>query len=286
MTRRLTYAFVKESFESEGYTLLSEEYKNSSTKLECTCIEGHLFFIKWNNWQQGNRCPHCAGNAKLSIEFVRNSFEKEGYEILDDLYINARTKLTYRCPVGHTHKIDWDHWIRGKRCPICAGNAKLSIDFIRHSFEKEGYTLLSEEYINASTKLKYMCPYGHIHSIAWACWGSGNRCPVCADIALSGSGNPSWRGGKSFEEYCQIWKDKEYKKDIRQRDGHICLNPYCSSRSPKDLTIHHIDYDKKNCHPKNLITVCRSCNARANFERKWHKAWYQAILNKRCNYKY
>jgi 5-methylcytosine-specific restriction endonuclease McrA len=101
-----------------------------------------------------------------------------------------------------------------------------------------------------------------------------------------GSGNPAWLGGKSFEEYCEVWKDKEFKLDLRQRDENRCLNPYCSSKNSSDLTIHHIDYNKKNCHPKNLITVCRSCNARANKDRKWHKFWYQAVLTKRYNYKY
>ena len=28
---------------------------------------------------------------------------------------------------------------------------------------------------------------------------------------------------------------------------------------------YHINYNKKDCRPKNLITLCRSCNARANF---------------------
>jgi hypothetical protein len=29
------------------------------------------------------------------------------------------------------------------------------------------------------------------------------------------------------------------------------------------------------------FVVCRSCNARANFDRYWHIHWYQAIINKR-----
>jgi 5-methylcytosine-specific restriction endonuclease McrA len=100
-------------------------------------------------------------------------------------------------------------------------------------------------------------------------------------LGLFGEGNPNWKGGKSFEEYCPVWKDEEYKQSIRERDGNVCLNPYCDSKNPNDLTIHHIDYDKQNCHPSNLITVCRSCNIRANKDRRWHKAWYSAIMSMR-----
>jgi len=89
----------------------------------------------------------------------------------------------------------------------------------------------------------------------------------------------NWRGGISFEPYCSDWT-KEYKEYIRERDGDTCLNPDCWCKDDV-LTIHHINYDKKNCGPENLITVCRSCNSRANKDRRWHKAWYQAIINKR-----
>lgn len=33
------------------------------------------------------------------------------------------------------------------------------------------------------------------------------------------------------------------------------------------LTVHRIDYYKANCSENNLITLCSSCNIRANYER-------------------
>ena len=100
----------------------------------------------------------------------------------------------------------------------------------------------------------------------------------------SGPLSPTWKGGISCEPYCQDWT-KEYKEFIKERDGYRCLNPYCHKIDNK-LHIHHTDYNKKNCHPSNLITVCRSCNSRANKDRNWHKVWYQAILYRRYNYEY
>jgi len=91
--------------------------------------------------------------------------------------------------------------------------------------------------------------------------------------------NPNWRGGISFEPYCADWT-REYKEYVKGRDGYKCLNPDCW-QTFKELSIHHIDYNKKNCGPSNLITLCNSCNSRANTDRDWHEFWYKAIIYRR-----
>lgn len=284
MPKKLTYEFVKQAFESEGYTLLSSTYKNNHSKLKYICPNGHTHSIIWNSWKSGHRCPYCDGQAKLDISFVRDSFTASGYVLLNTEYTNNTTKLDYICPNGHKHFVSWNHWSRGVRCPYCYGNVKETIEYITRQFEMEGYTLITKAYLNNRSPLVYICPEGHTNTTIWSNWKKGHRCPTCRYIANSGSNNPNWNGGSSFEPYCEVWKDQEYKQDIRERDGNCCLNPYCNSKNPNDLTIHHINYDKKDCHPKNLITVCRSCNSKANVNRKWHKAWYQAIMYKRYNY--
>lgn len=285
--KKPTYDFVKESFESEGYILISSTYIDSKTKLSYECPKGHQHSITWSDWRTGCRCPYCAGKAKPTMEQVRVSFEQEGYILLSTNYVNSSTKLDYICPDGHRHSITWSDWNNsGCRCPYCAHNIKMTIDNIRDSFIIEGYKLVSTEYINSQIKLDYICSFGHVHSISWNNWTQGYRCPTCKAINMSGPGNPNWHLGASLEKYCEAWKDKEYKHDIRDRDQNKCLNPYCNSVNPDDLVIHHINYDKKDCHFKNLITVCRSCNIKANKNRDWHQSWYQAILRSRYGYSY
>jgi hypothetical protein len=277
---KLTLDEIKFSFENAGYTLLSTEYINSKTKLDYRCPKGHEHSMTWGNWYTGNRCYTCFGSLKPTIEQVRNSFDSEGYILLSKEYVNAHIKLSYQCSKGHEHSITWMDWRRDHRCPTCSGLTKPSFEQVVKSFEYKGFILLSKEYVNNRAKLDYICSEGHEHSTVWKNWIKGHGCPTCANINNSGSNNLAWKGGISCNPYCPVWKDKEYKQDIRNRDGNRCLNPYCSKKNFK-LHIHHIDYNKKNCHPSNLITVCNSCNSAANKDRDWHTTWYQAIIKNR-----
>ena len=108
--------------------------------------------------------------------------------------------------------------------------------------------------------------------------GLGTKRPEHS-LKMYGSGNPNWQGGISYEPYCEVWKDNEYKYSIRDRDSNKCQNPYCNENS-ENLCIHHINYNKKDCHPDNLITLCFSCNAKANFDREIWQVLYEKIRNK------
>ena len=89
--------------------------------------------------------------------------------------------------------------------------------------------------------------------------------------------NPGWLGGISNEPYCFEFT-KDLKEFIKERDGYKCTNPFCYKTCEK-LCVHHINYNKKECDIKNLITVCLSCNARANFNRECWQEVFKKILN-------
>ncbi|MFA5072078.1 MAG: hypothetical protein WC511_07060, partial [Candidatus Pacearchaeota archaeon] len=79
--------------------------------------------------------------------------------------------------------------------------------------------------------------------------------------------NPNWLNGKSFEEYTVDWTET-LRRSIRERDRYIC---FVCKKEPATY-VHHIDYDKKNCNPNNLITLCNSCHTKTNHHREmWIK---------------
>jgi len=71
-----------------------------------------------------------------------------------------------------------------------------------------------------------------------------------------------WKGGTSYEPYSIDWT-KTLKRSIRERDHYICQ--ICSMEGHQ---VHHIDYNKKDCNPNNLITLCRRCHSLTNNNRE------------------
>ncbi len=84
-------------------------------------------------------------------------------------------------------------------------------------------------------------------------------------IAQKLKGNKSylWKGGISFEPYSIDWTET-LRRSIRERDNYICQ--LCSQYGN---TVHHIDYNKLNCNPANLITLCKNCNTKVNHNRSY-----------------
>ena len=56
---------------------------------------------------------------------------------------------------------------------------KLSYEYVKSYVEKEGYKLLSTEYINCRTKLEFICPVGHKFEMFWPRFQQGERCRKC-----------------------------------------------------------------------------------------------------------
>ena len=286
MAKRLSIEYVKLQFEKRGWELLSRVYLNNYTKLDYKCNNGHRHSITWMDFRKGHGCYFCnLEERKLDIEYVRRQFENKKCILKSTGYVNSSTKLDYICPNGHEHSIKWNDFQNGHGCPICAGLNKPEIHDIMIQFENEGCVLTSKEYVNSKTKLYYVCPSGHESSITWNDFQQGVRCPICRKENNFGENTSNWKGGISCTPYCDAWADKEYKESIKVRDGHRCQNPYCFCNCGV-LSIHHIDFDKMNCSPSNLITVCNSCNSFANKDRSWHIVWYQTLMNKKYNYTY
>lgn len=91
----------------------------------------------------------------------------------------------------------------------------------------------------------------------------------------------NWQGGKSFEPYSKEWT-KKLRNEIRKRDGYRCQNCFRhQSELKKQLQVHHIDFNKKNNNPENLISLCLSCHGQTSFNRDdWTDYYQEQMINK------
>jgi 5-methylcytosine-specific restriction endonuclease McrA len=87
----------------------------------------------------------------------------------------------------------------------------------------------------------------------------------------------NWQGGKSFEPYTTDWT-ASLKRAIRERDRYTCQ--LCSEQQKESaFSVHHIDYDKTNCNPNNLITLCKGCHTKTNYNRERWKKYFKQKVN-------
>ncbi len=93
----------------------------------------------------------------------------------------------------------------------------------------------------------------------------------------TGSKSHFWRGGLSFGEYGEDF-NTQLKHLIKKRDNYICR--ICSIKIKNEyLHVHHIDYDKQNNDPKNLISLCNKCHPKTNYNREKWKLFLIKLVN-------
>lgn len=126
-------------------------------------------------------------------------------------------------------------------------------------------------YIDGRSFKKYFCKICN-KEICRATFIYGQKtCISCAhkELYKDHQNHPMWLGGKSFEPYPIGWT-KTFKQQIRDRDNHECQICHKSEILLDEiLSVHHIDYDKENLEPENLISLCRSCHTKTNFNRNF-----------------
>tara|TARA_R100001530_G_scaffold93239_1_gene64717 strand:- start:2358 stop:3074 length:717 start_codon:yes stop_codon:yes gene_type:complete len=115
-------------------------------------------------------------------------------------------------------------------------------------------------------------------------WGKHLSFEIRKKIGNAQKGNKShnWKGGISKLPYSFNWTDT-LKESIRQRDNYCCrlCGVKSGSKFHDKLDVHHIDYDKENIDPNYLISLCKSCHSKTNFNRnKWIKFFNKMIYIK------
>ena len=73
------------------------------------------------------------------------------------------------------------------------------------------------------------------------------------------------------------------KKIIRKRDDYQCQMCFIHQEellieTNRSLSIHHIDYNKKNSKLNNLISLCNNCHIQTNRNRVFWENYFNIFL--------
>lgn len=244
---KLTIDFIKKKFEEAGCVLLSTEYKNSKTKLDYICSNGHHTKIAWNMFKRGRRCVKCRNEKtgdrrRLNFDYVRSEFAKMDCKLLSTEYNGSQTLLDYICECGEISKITWGNFQQGVRCIKCGHEKttekrRLAFEYIKKEFEKEGCTLITDNYINVITPLEYICSCGNKTSSTFVNFKNREGCSFCSSKRSRGELKIS-----KFLENSDVEYISEYKINGCRDKRPV---PFDFAITANNLILGLIEYDGK-----------------------------------------
>lgn len=194
-----------------------------------------------------------------------------------------KSKLKYYCKTCG-RKIHWDSALYGSGlCRSCARKEQYRLHpETNPCFGKCGKD--HPTFKGGFESRKRLCIDCNIELNMSACYDGDKRCKSCArkHEYKNPENHPNWLGGLSRLPYT-IEFNASLKESIRERDGHKCQ--YCGKTEEQEikdynkvLAIHHIDYNKENCLPENLISLCCECNTKANKNRDFWYAYFTEVM--------
>lgn len=186
-----------------------DEKTQCSSKIEIECLNNHKWKAELRTIDNGCWCAECSYQEKRAdfSEIIKYAKSKNGKCLSQpNEYKNGKVKLEWECEFGHTWNANKSNVIsKGKWCPECAGNKKLTIEQMHEIAKLRGGKCLSTKYKNSGDPLKWQCSEGHIwdqraNIIKRGCW-----CPQCS--------------GNLGQKICKIIFETLFENDF------ICIRP-------------------------------------------------------------
>jgi hypothetical protein len=259
---------------------------------------GKLDWVQVNKGKPANlRCEECANLAKRKTSPIPYNGNPQLGEIRQGWEIGKSPELKY---IWHAcQDCNFERWVLcrdGKptdlRCKKCAYSARRKVRTINTTPPVIGEIRMGWEIGKKSciwnsfiwtTCLK--CGVARWVQITKSGKLKNLLCPECAPLTNKGENNCNWAGGASFEPYTAEFNNR-LKEQIRKRDNYTCQ--LCGKpQGKKKLAVHHINYIKEDCRPKNLISLCSGvkgeyhCHTLTNHDRPSWMAFFTDLMERR-----
>ncbi len=102
--------------------------------------------------------------------------------------------------------------------------------------------------------------------------------------SMQGCNAPSWKGGISFEPYCEKFT-REFKERVREFFGRTCVECGTPENGQK-LDVHHVNFDKSSCCSDAaplFVALCRTCHMKTNYNRDYWENHFTEIIMTQFN---
>jgi hypothetical protein len=184
-----------------------------------------------------------------SYEYISLQCVNRNLKLIDTFYEDNIKKIKYVC-LSHENigeqVMRYANFRNGQGCKYCKNDRlrnlkQFSLDQVKQFFLNKNLLLLESEYINAHTKVKYMC-HKHFYVIQETTLTSlkANKyiCRFCSQENRSGENHHAWKGGIS-SLYDYLRKSPKIKNWISE-SMRKCKYKCVVTGSKKDIVVHHL----------------------------------------------
>lgn len=158
---------LKNIAEHKGGKLISTEYINNSTNLEFEDRNGNRFLMRPANVKLGRWSPYevkKVRDSRYHLNELKLIAENNGGKLISNKYTNNKTKLEFEDKSGNRFFMDSSSVKSGSWSPYESGNVRnpeFHLNKLRTIAQEKGGKLISDKYINNSTKLEFEDKFGN-----------------------------------------------------------------------------------------------------------------------------
>lgn len=195
---------------------------------------------------------------KLNINHAQEEFNKRGYTLLDDIYINSKHEMKYICNLhpNSTQDMSLNNLKSGSVCLLCkkenikirSENRKINLDYIKKYIQTNSKCILvSKSYENSREKLELKCKCEEHFHCPWHDLKNKKhiQCQKCAIESRANKRRLPFEMVKNTIENksgCELLsKPNEYK------NTYSTLKIKCSCGNPFDVMFDVFKQGKQKC---------------------------------------
>ncbi|MCW7536728.1 hypothetical protein OOT46_02520 [Aquabacterium sp. A7-Y] len=182
---------LKRAAADRGGRCLAKRYEGWHQRYRFRCSAGHEWHAVGGEVIRGSWCSLCALEDKRhsyrlsdGLERLQAAAAAKGGCCESGTYFGLRGRYWLRCGQGHRWEAAGTNIVNGSWCYECSKeNKRLGIDAAHEAAHARGGQCLSNTYVNAATKLAWVCHRGHMWHAPLSTIRQGHWCRECANAA-------------------------------------------------------------------------------------------------------
>lgn len=184
---------VKEMIKDKPYSMIDDTFTTLSNGFSAITDDGYYILVNRDNIYKDKNPEVFHKNNPYTPKNINHYLEinKIKTKLVSDKYNGNSKKLKWRCNCGNEFERTWNGVLQGAfLCKSCSDTEKYKVQkenefkLVKEYFKNRNYQLLSTEYTDSHSKLRYICNFHKdkgIQKISWShCKNRNAGCRYCA----------------------------------------------------------------------------------------------------------